>query len=223
MTAKKKMAIASLVEDFSLYPRHRVDDSHVGDLTRALQAGHTLPPIIADAKSLRIVDGFHRRRAYIKFAGDEAAAFVELRRYKDEAALFLDAVSLNSSHGRKLDRHDQTRVVLRLRELQVPDQRIALQLHVPEPTIQQLALRVVMAPAGVLPSKRGLEHMRGKEMSESQVSVMGSVRSAEAGRLCLELTRLLDADLVDMSDDTIIQRLKALSEAIERALRAVAA
>lgn len=219
----KTLAVASLVEDFSMYPRHRVDESNVGDLVRALQAGHILPPIIAEAKSLRIVDGVHRRRAYIKHFGEEATAPVELRSYDTDAAFFMDAVSLNSAHGRKLDRHDQTRIVLLFRELKVSDQEIAIKLHVPEHQVQQLSIRIVMAPNGPIPSKRGLEHMRGEAMTEEQVSVMGSVRSGEAGRLCLELTRLLDAEMVNLEDDAIVARLQTLQAAISHALDAVPA
>lgn len=219
----KTLAVASLVVDFSLYPRHNVDETNVGDLLRALQAGHTLPPIIAEAKSLRIVDGIHRRLAYLKYFGEEATAPVELRSYDTDAAFFMDAVSLNSAHGRKLDRHDQTRIVLLFRELKVSDQDIAITLHVPEHQVQQLSIRTVIGPNGPIPSKRGLEHMRGEAMTEEQVSVMGSVRSGEAGRLCLELTRLLDAGMVNLDDDAIVARLQALQVAISNAIEGVAA
>lgn len=219
----QEVVLATLVEDFGMYPRHRVDDAHVSDLVRALQAGNTLPPIIADAASLRIVDGFHRRRAYIKHQGDDAVALVELREYPDETALFLDAVAFNSAHGRKLDRQDQTRIILKLRELHVADQVISMTLHVPEPTVQQLSLRIVQAPGGPIPSKRGLEHLRGQAMTAEQVEVMKSVRSAESGRLCLELIRLLRADMVDLSDAQVIARLRELEQEIAEALRTIAA
>lgn len=220
----KTVAVATLVEDFALYPRNKVDDSHVSDLVRALQAGRTLPPIIADAKSKRIVDGFHRGRAHRKHFGEEAMVQVEFREYASDAELFLDAVELNASHGRKLDRHDQTRIVLRLRELHVPDQQIAIRLHVPEPTIQHLAIRVVLTPSGdAMPSKRGLEYLRGERMTSEQVTVVGSVRSAESGRLCLELSRLLDAGLVDLDNAVIVERLQTLAVSIQTALAARAA
>lgn len=219
----KMLPMAKLVEDFSLYPRHGVEEVHVNDLVRALQAGATLPPIIADAETLRIVDGFHRRRAHLKHAGDDATALVELRRYRSEAELFKDAVALNSAHGRKLDRHDQTRIVLKLRELHVPDTEISVVLHIPEPVVETLALRIVQAPTGPIPSKRGLEHMRGQGLTANQVSVMGSVRSAEAGRLCLELTRLLRADMVDLDNPQTVARLRELVAALEDSLKSVAA
>lgn len=220
----KKLAVASLVEDFSLYPRNRVDDSHVNDLVRALQSGAELPPLIACAKTLRIVDGVHRRRAFLKAYGEDAKAQVELRKYATDAELFLDAVEFNSHHGRKLDRHDQTRIVLRLRELNVEDKVIALRLHIPEPTIQMLSLRIVTDSAGVsYPAKRGMKHLYGKEVTDEQISAMRSVRSAEVGRLCLELTRLIDAGMVDMDDDAIVQRLSALQASLSHLLQTVAA
>jgi len=217
----KKVAVASLIEDFDLYPRNRVDDGHVGDLVRAVNSGEELPPIVVDEKTMRIVDGFHRRRAYLRAVGEEAMAVVDLRRYKNDAEAFLDAVALNSAHGRKLDRHDQTRIVLKLRELHVPDNQIAVTLHVPEPTVQQLSMRIVMVQAGVRPFKRGLEHMRGQTLSNEQMAVVDSVRSAEAGRLSLELTRLLDAGLVDLTDPQIVERLTILRRQIDLALKTV--
>lgn len=221
--APKLVPLASLVHDFTMYPRNRVDDSHVSDLLRALQSGHSLPSITACATSLRIVDGFHRLNAYRRFLGDDASVSVHLKHYDSDAELFLDAVAMNSVHGRKLDRHDQTRIVLRLRELNVSDREIAIRLHIPEPQIQHLAIRVVMAPSGPVPSKRGLEHMQGQAMTLRQVAVMESVRSAEAGRLALELYRLLDAGMVDLNDALVVSRLNELHSAISAALKAVAA
>jgi hypothetical protein len=225
MSTIKTLPLTTLVEDFSLYPRNRVDDTHVSDLVRALQSGAELPPIIADAATKRIVDGFHRRRAYLRMLGPEAAAKVELRRYRNEAALFLEAVELNAHHGRKLDRHDQSRIVLRLRELQVDDRTIALTLHVPEQQVQTLSVRVVYeASTGTpQPIKRGLEHMKGQTVTADQMTVIDSVRSADVGRLALELTRLLDAQLADLHDSTTVARLQALSASIAAALHAIAA
>lgn len=222
--AKKQIALVKLVEDFSLYPRNHVDTTHVSDLVRALQSGQDLPPIIADAETLRIVDGFHRNRAYRKHLGDEAVVTVELRKYKSEAELFLDAVALNAHHGRKLDRHDQSRIVLMLREMKVDDHTIAVSLHIPEANVQTLSVRVVYEPNGdAFPAKRGMKHLHGQTMTADQLRVIGSVRSAEAGRLCLELSRLLDTGLVDLDDQQIIDRLRALTKSIESALHAVAA
>lgn len=220
----EELRLDTLVEDPSLYPRNSVDETHVADLARALASGATLPPIIAEAATLRIVDGYHRRRALLKFLGSEAIAPVELREYEAEKDLFLEAVGLNSIHGRRLDRHDQTKIVLRLRELGIEDREISIRLHVPEPIVQKLAVRVVFdIDDHAQPSKRGLEHMQGQRLSSEQLSAVSSVRSAEAGRLCIELTKLLENRLVNLDDKSIIGLLRRLVGHIESALESVAA
>ena len=220
----KSVALASLVEDFSLYPRNSVDQVHISDLVRAIQSGQELPLIVVDEKTLRIVDGVHRGRALTRVLGGDAKVKVEVRRYESDAALFLDAVALNANHGRKLDRHDQVRIVLRLRELNVDDKTIAVALHVPEPTIPTLSVRVVYDQSGSAhPAKRGLKHISGQTLTDEQLKTIQSVRSAEAGRLCIELTRLLDNELVDLEDEVVVGRLQSLSKSIDSALQAVPA
>lgn len=219
----KKIAASKLVEDTDLYPRNRVDETHVSDLVKALAAGKALPPIVADTK-FRIVDGYHRRRAHLKHFGPDAVVDVDVRRYATDAEAFKEAVELNAHHGRKLDAHDRTRIINRMRELEFDTQTIALTLHIPEQEVQVYAMRVVIAPSGdAVPAKRGMKHMHGKPVTEEQIKVLQSVRSAEAGRLCLELTRLLDSGLVDLADDVVRDRLGVLAKSIREALKSKAA
>ncbi len=212
-----KMPAAKLVLDFTNYPRHAVDDVNVSDLVRVLASGGVLPPIIADRLSLRVVDGFHRHGAHLKHFGDGAILDVILRDYKDEAEFFRAATEANVSHGRKLDKHDRTRIVLRLRELGVDDRTIAQTLHVPEDHVTTLALNVVLTPvvpAQLVPSKRGFEHMRGAIFTETQLHALKTVRSGEAGRIALELIRLLNADCVNRGSEQIVSRLRELSDVL---------
>lgn len=220
----EQIQLAALVEDTALYPRNTIDDTHVADLVRALASGAELPPIIAEAGTLKIVDGFHRRRALLRFLGEEAFGAIELRSYESDSAMFLDAVALNAIHGRRLDRHDQTRIVIKLREYGIADRVISVHLHVPELMIEKLSLRVVVDEAGERqPSKRGFEHLQGQTLSASQMSAMDSVRSGEVGRLCIELTRLLDEGLADLSNLKTRQQLQRLTIAIAASLESVAA
>src|SRR5262249_7838158 len=151
------MPIADLVEDMELYPRHAIDNSHVLALVLAEESGATLPPVIADRKSKKVVDGWHRLRARKRRDGAAAVIDVELRDYKDEASMVLDAVSLNSAHGRKLDAIDQTRAALMLEKQKVTTVKIAIALHVPEKRVKVLVARVARAEhqsAGTVPGTR---------------------------------------------------------------------
>ena len=68
----KKLKASELIEDFSIYPRNGVFDGHVHDLAEALRAGAALPPVVADSKSKRLTDGFHRVRSHVRVFGPEA-------------------------------------------------------------------------------------------------------------------------------------------------------
>lgn len=218
----ERVSAASLVEDFALYPRNEVNETHVNDLVRSLASGSDLPPIIAERSTRRIVDGVHRRRAHLKHFGEVAVVGVEFRDYDDEAALYLDAVRFNAAHGRRLDRHDQTRIVLRLQELNVDAKVIASALHVPEQEIKTLAVRIVYDTAGTaVPQKRGFEHFRGQQMSDEQLGAMKSVRSGELGRVCNELIKLLDYELIDYEDPSSEKWLRQLAHSVTGSLKRI--
>ena len=218
----ERVPAASLVEDFALYPRNEVNDTHVNDLVRSLSSGSDLPPIIAERLTNRIVDGVHRRRAHLKHFGDSAIVEVEFRDYEDEAALYLEAVRFNAAHGRRLDRHDQTRIVLRLQELKVDAKVIASALHVPEQEIKTLAVRIVYDTAGMaVPQKRGFEHLRGQKVSDEQIGAMKSVRSGELGRVCNELIKLLDYELIDYEDPSCEKWLRQVAHSVTGGLKRI--
>lgn len=219
----RDISLSSLIVDEAFYPRTGIDDTHVSDLVRALKSGAELPPIVANKRTLVVIDGVHRLNALRRHLGDgdEVMVRVELRAYKDDAEAFLDAVALNSQHGKKLDRQDQARIVLRLRELNVPDQTISVTLHVPQQQIDQLAVRIVISPSGeAIPAKRGIPPMLfGKPMTAEQIEAMRHVRSAEAGRLCQELYSLLKNDLVDRTNANVLAKMRILQDAINDFLR----
>ena len=170
----EQLPIAKLVEDMSIYPRHEIDMQHVGGIVQALEAGGQLPPIVADKKSLRIVDGWHRCRAYKRFLGSEGVIDVELRAFRDDKAIMLEAVNLNATHGRKLDRIDQVRIAVMLREFGIQTSRIALALHVTERQVEKLHIRIATASVeshGTITGttnvalKRPVQHLAGTRLS----------------------------------------------------------
>jgi hypothetical protein len=95
-------------------------------------------------------------------------------------------------------------------------------LHVPEATVQMLALRFVTDSSGEQhPQKRGIEHLRGQQLSDAQLSALKTVRSAEAGRLALELTRLIDNDLVDLEDRDVLVRFQSLAKSLAGCIKQI--
>lgn len=211
--------LASLVEDLDMYPRTQVSSVHVTTLISAIEAGCELPPLIVDRKSKRIVDGFHRRRAYLKVLGSDASVEAELRTYKSDAELFAAAVEANTAHGLPLQEIEKRRVVFRLDDLGVGSDRIASALRTSPDKIDKIRLKVATVTEGggsirLEPLKRPLFHKQGSEMTEAQAKAH---RSAPGTSYALTIRQLRDAvrfDLLDRTDGRIIEALQALSEDI---------
>jgi hypothetical protein len=107
MTARLFPA-ADLIEDFALYPRHHVSDFHVGEICRAIEGGTEMPPIVACRRTKRIVEGFHRRRAYLKLGISKIE--VEFRDYDSDSEHWQDAIRLQPK-GLNFDPRDELRIM----------------------------------------------------------------------------------------------------------------
>lgn len=215
--------IASLVEDMSIYPRHAVDDSNVQSLALALESGCDLPPVIADEKSKRIVDGWHRVRAYKRVYGSGAAVPCELRKYASEAELIEDAIRLNASHGRRLDVMDQTRAILMLEQHGISPERIALSLHVTEKRVEKLRIRVARSNAPTNASvpgtkqvtlKRSVSHMAGKTLTKEQAKAHESMPGTSFLLIARQLRVGIETKLVNMDDPKIAEELVRLHDVL---------
>src|SRR5512144_3044881 len=103
---------ARIVLDFALYPRIHVDGTYVGLIAAAMDGGTEVQPLIVDLATKRLVDGFHRYRAYVLRHGPKVKIPCLLKRYKTEADVRADAMRYNAHHGRYLTSADRVRCVL---------------------------------------------------------------------------------------------------------------
>lgn len=231
MSSKKPhittMPISALVEDMDVYPRHAVDGTHVQTLMLALESGAQLPPIVADKKSKRIADGWHRARAYTRLHGPTATADVELIDYASEADMIFDAVQRNSRHGRKLDVIDQTRSIIMLERNGISRVRIAVALHVPEKRVEKLAIKVAETRSPVdgnvpgtkrITLKRSVSHLRGSVLTKEQAEAHKSMPGTSFLLVARQLTKALQTGLVDLGDERLVAQLRTLASAIGKAL-----
>ena len=166
----RTMKAAELVLDFDLYPRNNLDAHNVRAIVDALEAGVELPPVVIDKTSKRVVDGFHRVRAKLRFGGEEAEIDVIEKSYKNEAALFEDAMKYNAMHGARLDPCDRTRCVIIATRLKMTLARVAGALNMPEDKLGKLANNRTAKGLGGLtvPLKRTNQHMAGKKLNKVQ-------------------------------------------------------
>jgi hypothetical protein len=221
--------LADLVEDFSIYPRKEVDSVNLRNILMAIQRGDAIPPIIACEQTLRITDGFHRRRAWMKLHKDDPdyRVEVELRHYDTEGALLADAVRLNIGRGLDLGEYDRRKVVFRLSELGVDDGTISEVLRVPEPRLTQIRLRVatVVNNAGeavrIEPLKVSVGHFMGKEMTLPQARAHDSAPGTRYPLLIRQLRQAMREGLLDTANGALITDLQGLASDLSEFLGSV--
>jgi hypothetical protein len=221
--AIKQMRVAELVEDMDVYPRHAVDDAHIASLVRALESGATFPPVIAEQRTKRIVDGWHRCRATTRHGGPEAAIDVDLRRYNSEGSLLLEAVTLNAKHGRKLDAIDQSRCVVMLERANVEEAHIAMALHCPPEHVIKLRVRLATAThegSGTIPGgkevalKRPVTWMAGQKLTDDQMETHAMLPGTSFLLITRQLSKALSSKMVNLDDVKLVDALRQLKDVL---------
>lgn len=134
------VAIDDVLVDTTLYPRASQDRDYVAELADAVAAGETLPPIVVERGSLRLVDGRHRLEAH-KLAGKGVIA-VHVASYADDVELFLDGIRRNARHGLRFD-DDDLKLIARIgtRVLKVDRDRLAAGLAMTKERLSSYSMR----------------------------------------------------------------------------------
>jgi transcriptional regulator with XRE-family HTH domain len=96
--------LSSVVLDLSIYPRAEWSARTVERYSDALAAGETLPPIIVEADTLRLLDGLHRLKA--RTALGETVVEVERHQIPRGIPAKLYAASLSARHGDRMTGED---------------------------------------------------------------------------------------------------------------------
>jgi len=198
----KKLKVTKLVLDYGLYPRHEMDSTVTTDLAKAMEAGETLPPIIADRASLKVVDGFHRTTAALRIHGEDAEVQVELRDYASDAAMFLDAVRLNARHGYKLTKFDAARCMQKADEMSIDPDAMAGALAITVDTAAKLkAAKTAYDPQGnAIPIKRSLRHLSGQKLTERQTEFNRRASGWSIRFHAQQIIEAIESDSVEWDD-----------------------
>lgn len=216
--------LADLIFDLGIYPRHRIDSSHVSEMVRTLEAGNKLPLPIVDAGTMKVVDGFHRVTALRRHLGPGAETDVELRAYDNEADLLADSVRLNAGHGRKLDVQDRARSALLLQRAGMSIHEISLVLHTtPGRVVELTTARIVNVQEGgkitvaaakpvAYPGANGV-----RTLTPKQYAVMRSASGYRTAQVVTQLTNELASGLVDLTAPGLVDKLRLLAAAIDNA------
>ena len=217
--------VATLEFDPALYPRIEVSDYHVGEIARAMQGGHVLPPVIADRKTRKIVDGTHRWHAAIKAGIEEIAC--EFREYADEAEMFKDACLLNSANGLNFTARDKLKVIEVGQQFGLKELDFAMLLRTSESYIKAIMPRyATVQPSSEakkikkIPLKASTRHLSGKTITPQQAdAIKGNAPGTSYLLVVRQLISALENDLLPPQADhpvlwNELARLAQLLEAV---------
>lgn len=215
----KKMKLSKLLLDYELYPRDRIEPYNVNQMVEALRAGLELPPVVIDRKSKRVVDGFHRVRAYQKLYGLDAEIPVEVRDYKDDAEMFADAVRLNASHGRQLSPFDRARCIAKAEVLNLGLEVISSMLNMTAHSIAEMkAQRFATYKMAPLVLKRTTAHLAGKELTDDEVRYNVRAGGMHQTFYINQVIAMLEADTVNWENPKVLNSLKRLYDRLDKAM-----
>ena len=218
----KNMPASELVIDFNLYPRHHVDRTNVRAIKEAMSAGEDLPAVVADAASLRVIDGVHRVTGALEL-DENATIKVALIEYDDEAAMFLDAVRRNARHGVKLSSYDRARVVHVAERLGIDEEAVAGALA----TTVDVTARIKAARTAYdkdtgkpVQIKRAARHLAGSKLSKKQQRANQRSQGWPLYFHCEQIINAIEGDLVDWTDERNTEALARLRAAIAQSAAA---
>lgn len=226
----KEHKLSDLIVDYTIYPRNEVDRHHVSVIQLAIEGGAEVPPLVIEASTKRIVDGVHRYRAYKRIYGDdnpEAAVTCIEKEYKNDAALFLDAMRYNASHGRSLTRFDRTHCVIMAKQLRVSEKDIAKVLHVPPSEIKRIvADRSAMfdneGKQTLTPIKGTIKHKAGATLTDEQVTCNKKLGGMDQTFYVNQIILLIENDLLNHDDEELMSKLAVLAKLLNGLLVEVA-
>jgi len=201
------LPIGDLVEDYHLYPRSEVDGSTVEQFREALKAGAKFPPLRVCSKTLRIIDGFHRRTAYER----EGATYVlcSLEDVADDVDLFRRAAAANASHGRRYSVDDYATAVRLAKRLGLTREQISADLFLPLDRVEKLE-RISAGRGAPTPLERNIPKAGGKpsKLVEKSMDTISQITWTTS------LLRCLREGYVNEQSEELRSQLVELSEAL---------
>lgn len=223
MAPKEKVSqikASELVMDWTLYPRAEMSSTHIAAMVEALKAGGRLPPIVAEAETKRLADGFHRLTAWRRFEGPDVKVPVILRPMKDPE-LFEAAMALNTGHGQNLSPYDKARCISAGESLGLSRDSIASALNMTKERLEQVILRRFTSDGEVV--KRTLSHLAGEEsLTDSQRAFNKKAGGMSQQFYLGQVIGLLEANAVDWENETVVEHLRTLARLLEERLTTVA-
>lgn len=131
----RAVALSKVVKDPNIFPRGKVDQDAVIRYRDAYELNETLPPIILEKNTYRLLDGWHRVAALEEIGAEKVS--VEFHEVPLGVAPLLYAAGLSSRHGVILSNREKSEIAKRIygADDETPIPTISQQLAVSERTV----------------------------------------------------------------------------------------
>ena len=217
--------MSKVVTDFNLYPRHRndlLDTANLRNIKNAILSGARLPPIVVNKKDFRLVDGVHRLEAYRKLFPEDPdhEIMAELVAFKSDADMFVEAVRLNSMHGKPLEPKDRAHVGIRAFELKISMADIAQAMGIPldEYQVFYTARTAETRTGETIPLAGGAMQMAGKSLTVKQEIFVRSSSGIKPEVWARQLLNALRAGYDFKMTTQFVKTLEQLKQEIDKIL-----
>lgn len=171
----------------------------------------------------RVTDGVHRTTIYKRTMKPSQKVDVVEKDYKNEGEMLLDAMRLNSSHGKTLDVYDKTRCIIMAEKYKLPEMEIASALSMTVEKLQKLKLgRTGSKQTGKtkkaepIALKRTIKHMKGTVLSREQAEVNEKLSGMNQPFYINQVIMLIESELMNMADEIVVERLSVLYRLLSR-------
>lgn len=213
-----KIKASKVILDYDLYPRPDISSFTVNGLVEALRSGCSLPPIIVDKASKRVIDGFHRVRAYQKEYGPDALIPCVYRQYPDEAAMLIAAMEANSRHGRCFSPFDRARCLALAENFKIEIQVVAKALNMTVDSLGAMKVaRLGFFHQKPLVLKRTTAHLAGGELTAEQAEYNKHAGGPPATFFINQIIMLIESGSVDWDNEKVLNALRRLRDLLDKA------
>jgi len=217
MSETKLIGVGQIFEDNELYPRFQYNWQVAYDYAKSMETGAIFPPIVVafHAGKYYLVDGKHRKEAYKQIKQDTVE--VELIPVKSLDDIFVEAVKRNVIHGKALSVGEKVQAALKLRMIDISDEKISEIIQVPIKDLNKfIAKRVTNTITGEeIVLKKPLTHLAGQKISEEIANSQGLYHGGSQMRLVSEVIHLLETKSFNTKNAALMNKLKVMRKLIE--------
>lgn len=170
---------------------------------QAMRAGSIFPPILVGRLEgkLYVVDGWHRIEAKRMLKEEYVQATV--KNYENKREMIVEAIRLNSIHGRPFSVQEKVRLIYKLEDLEFRVEEISEVIKVPLDNIERLKARIIIGPNGKPVYLKSVVAKAKPEEEDALGVDMDRFNVRSVNHLLGQLIELLESGVYPFDDEAV--------------------